>query len=103
MNAEDKAVEECSRFICDAVWSTNYQSTVQIEVHLFRGKVCIEMSNIGGSMCEEDELFEETAKPANVARHSMAATKSAQRSRRRNHPPARRKRAAGSEQQKAQR
>jgi len=61
MNAEDKAVEECSRFICDAVWSTNYQSTVQIEVHLFRGKVCIEMSNIGGSMCEEDELFEETA------------------------------------------
>lgn len=56
-----EAVRRCNLFRFDAVWDKNWQSTVQIEIHVYNGNVNIEMSNIVGSTCEDDETFEEGA------------------------------------------
>lgn len=56
-----KALADCNRFVFDAVWANNWQSTVQIQIHIFQGNVEIEMSNIVGSTCDDDDLFEDKA------------------------------------------
>lgn len=61
MSDYKNAVKECNRFVFDAVWGSNWQTTVQIEIRTFQGNVEIEVSNIVGSTCQDDETFEETA------------------------------------------